>query len=169
MNRGHIMTRKVFYSFHYSNDSWRASTVRNIGTVEGNKPANDNDWEEVKKGGDAAIKKWIDSQMKGKSCVVVLVGEKTAGRKWITYEIKKAWESGKGVVGIQIHKLKDSDGEQGEEGGNPFDYLTLDDELLSKIVKLKKPPQKTSQGVYTHISQNLADWIEEAIEIRNSY
>lgn len=43
--------RKVFYSFHYKPDNWRASQVRNIGAVEGNKPASDNDWEEVVKGG----------------------------------------------------------------------------------------------------------------------
>lgn len=163
------MARKVFYSFHYKNDNWRASTVRNIGSVEGNKPASDNDWEEVKKGGDSAIQKWIDGQMTGKSCVIVLVGEKTAGRKWIKYEIKKAWESGKGVLGIQIHKLKNSAGEQGSEGRNPFDDFTIDGKKLSSVVKLKKPSQSTSQGVYNHISENIADWIEEAIDIRNSY
>ena len=53
------MARRVFYSFHYKNDNWRAATVRNIGVVEGNSPASDNDWETVKKGGDAAIKRWI--------------------------------------------------------------------------------------------------------------
>ena len=31
--------------------------VRNIGTIEGNRPATDNDWETVKNGGDAAIKR----------------------------------------------------------------------------------------------------------------
>ncbi|MGJ0427669.1 TIR domain-containing protein [Methylobacter sp.] len=163
------MARKAFYSFHYANDNWRASTVRNIGSVEGNKPASDNDWEEIKKGGDSAIQKWIDSQMTGKSCVIVLIGEKTAGRKWIKYEIKKAWESGKGVLGIQIHKLKNSAGEQGSEGRNPFDDFTIDGKKLSSVVKLKKPVQFTSQGVYNHISENIADWIEEAIDIRNSY
>lgn len=163
------MARKAFYSFHYKNDNWRASTVRNIGSVEGNKPASDNDWEEVKKSGDSAIQKWIDGQMTGKSCVIVLVGEKTAGRKWIKYEIKKAWESGKGVLGIQIHKLKNSAGEQGDEGRNPFDNFTIDGKKLSSIVKLKKPSQSTSQGAYNHISENIADWIEEAIDIRNSY
>lgn len=163
------MARKAFYSFHYKNDNWRASTVRNIGSVEGNRPASDNDWEEVKKGGDSAIQRWIDGQMTGKSCLIVLVGEKTAGRKWIKYEIKKAWESGKGVLGIQIHKLKNSAGEQGSEGRNPFDDFTIDGKKLSSIVKLKKTSQSTSQGVYNHISENIADWIEEAIDIRNSY
>lgn len=30
------MPRKIFYSFHYQRDSWRASKIRNIGVVEGN-------------------------------------------------------------------------------------------------------------------------------------
>lgn len=47
------MTRKCFYSFHYEPDNWRASQIREMGTLEGNRPATDNDWEEVKK---AAIK-----------------------------------------------------------------------------------------------------------------
>ena len=49
------MARRVFYSFHYDHDNWFAATVRNIGVVEGSSPALDNDWETVKKGGDAAI------------------------------------------------------------------------------------------------------------------
>ncbi|RLA48095.1 MAG: hypothetical protein DRR06_00675 [Gammaproteobacteria bacterium] len=161
------MARKVFYSFHYDKDNWRASQVRNIGAVEGNKPAADNDWETVKKGGDKAIEKWIDGQMNGRSCVVVLVGAKTAGRKWIKYEVKKAWESGKGVVGICVHKLKDSAGNQSTKGNNPFDGFTVGGKALSSIAKVKNPSQTTSQGVYTHISDNIADWIEEAIDIRN--
>ena len=42
------MARKVFYSFHYVPDNWRAAQVRNIWAVEWNKPASDNDREEVK-------------------------------------------------------------------------------------------------------------------------
>ena len=53
------MARRAFYSFHYAPDAWRASTVRNIGAIEGNRPATDNDWEAVKRGGDDAIKRWI--------------------------------------------------------------------------------------------------------------
>lgn len=44
------MTRKCFYSFHYEPDNWRASQIREMGSLEGNRPATDNDWEEVKKG-----------------------------------------------------------------------------------------------------------------------
>ena len=80
---------RVFYSFHYQPDSWRVSMVRNIGALEGNEPAPDNDWETVKKRGNLAITEWIDRQMKGRSCTVVLVGSHTAERDWINYEIRK--------------------------------------------------------------------------------
>ncbi|HBS44085.1 MAG TPA: hypothetical protein DEA91_05740, partial [Paenibacillus sp.] len=96
------MARKAFYSFHYKPDNWRASQVRNIGAIEGNSSISDNDWEEVEKGGDKAIQDWIDKQLKGRSCTIVLIGEKTAGRKWIKYEIKKSWNQSKGVLGIYI-------------------------------------------------------------------
>jgi hypothetical protein len=67
-----------------------------MGVVEGQRLLSSNDWEDVKKGGDKAIKRWIDEQMKNKSCAVVLIGYGTAGRKWINYEIEKAWEDGGG-------------------------------------------------------------------------
>ncbi|MBF0586056.1 TIR domain-containing protein [Prosthecochloris sp. N3] len=163
------MARKAFYSFYYKPDNWRACQVRNMGVVEGNKPASDNDWEDVKKGGDTAIQNWIDNQIKGKSVAIILIGENTAGRKWIKYEIKKAWNDGKGVMGIYVHNLKDSDGNQSKKGGNPFDAYNVDGVSLAKIVKSYDPPFSTSTYVYDHIKENLADWIEKAIEIREKY
>jgi hypothetical protein len=118
------MARRVFYSFHYVPDNWRASQVRNIGVVEGNVPASDNDWETIKKGGDKAIQNWIDNQLNGRSCAIVLIGQNTAGRKWINYEIKKSWEDGKGLLGIYIHRLKDRNGLQSSQGSNPFDEFS---------------------------------------------
>ena len=163
--------RKVFYSFHYKPDNWRASQVRNIGAVEGNKPASDNDWEEVVKGGDEGIKKWINSQMSGRSCVVVLIGKGTKDRKWIDYEIERAWNEGKGLVGVYIHNLKDSEGNQSTKGGNPFDGFTVgkDKKKLNEVVKAYDPPYLASTNVYSYISENLSDWIEEAIKIRNEF
>lgn len=165
------MARKIFSSFHYKPDNWRASTVRNIGSIEGNQLASDNDWESITSGGDDAIEKWINQQMKGQSCVVVLVGANTAGRKWINYEIKRGWNDGKGVLGIHIHNLKDKDGNQSSTGSNPFSGFTVGDDKkkLSSIVKCYDPPYSTSTNVYNHIRENIVDWIEEAIEIRGRY
>lgn len=163
------MARKVFFSFHYKPDNWRASQVRNIGVVEGNTPVADNDWEAVTKKGDQAIKDWIAKQLTGRSCTIVLVGAATAGRKWINHEIIRSWDSRKGVLGIYIHNLKNSSGNQADKGGNPFSNITVGKTgpKLSSIVKAYNPPYTASDTVYTHIADNISDWVEEAIRIRN--
>lgn len=92
--------RQVFYSFHFDNDVFRVQQIRNIGVIEGNTPVSLNEWESVKKKGDAAIKKWIDDNMKYRSCVIVLIGEQTANRKWVNHEILKAWNEKKGLLGM---------------------------------------------------------------------
>ncbi len=165
------MARKVFFSFHYKPDCARAAQVRNMGVIEGNTPASDNDWETVTGGGDSAIEKWIDGQLSGRSCAVVLIGKDTAGRKWINYEIKKAWDESKGLLGIHIHNLKNLAGEQSSKGTNPFEGFTVgsDKTKLSSIVKVYDPPYTTSTSVYDHIKNNLAAWIEEAVKIRGNH
>ena len=164
------MARRVFYSFHYKPDNWRASQVRNMGVIEGNRPCSDNDWETITKGGDEKIKKWIAEQMDGKSCVVVLIGTNTAGRKWIDHEIIKGWDDGKGVVGIYIHGLKDKDGNVSTKGNNPFDSIGYGNsgKKLSSIVKCYDPQGSNSQERYDWIRKHLANAVEEAISIRNN-
>ena len=163
------MTRRVFYSFHYKPDVMRVSQVRNIGSLEASKPATDNDWETVKSGKDAAIKRWIAQQMNGRSCTVVLVGENTANRKWINHEIIKSWDEGMGVVGIRIHGLKNTDGYIANQGKNPFDYIGYGDtgKNLSSIVKCYNPTGSNSKERYAWIAKYLENAVEEAIRIRN--
>lgn len=163
------MTRNAFYSFHYMPDCWRAGQVRNMGVVDGNKPASDNDWETITRGGEAAIKKWIDEQMRGRSVEVVLIGAQTAGRKWIDYEIGKAWRDGKGVLGVHVHNLLDQKNQTCMKGRNPFSSLTLGSTNFGQIAKAYDPPYSTSTLVYAHIKENLPSWIEDAIRIRNNY
>lgn len=164
------MPRKVFYSFHYGADCQRAAQVRTMGVVEGNPPASDNAWEKVTRGGNAAIERWIDDQLAGRTCTVVLVGEKTAGRKWIDYEIKESWNRGLGIVGVRIHRLKDLNGDQSEEGDDPFASFELDDGTpMSSVVQLYDPSHRDSKVTYSTIKESLADWIEEAIAIRGEY
>lgn len=153
------MTRKVFYSFHFDNDNWRAGQVRNIGTVEGDKPVNGNKWEDVKNRSESTIKSWIDDNLKDKSYLVVLIGEKTSERKWVNYEINRAWELGKAVCGIYIHKLEDVFGRQSPKGKNP----------LAGYMPIFESSYSSSKYVYDDIKSNIADLVEEAIKIRNKY
>jgi len=163
------MARRVFYSFHFGADAWRAAQVRNTGVVEGNRPVSDNDWEAVKRGGDEAIQRWIVQQMEGRSCTVLLIGANTAGRKWIDFEIRRSWEDRKGVVGIYIHNLRDNAGLQTSKGRNPLDDVRLrSGRLLSYHARAYDPPHTDSSNAYNYIAQHLASWVEEAIAIRNS-
>ena len=165
------MARRVFFSFHYKLDNWRASQIRNIGVIEGNRPATDNEWEKIKSNGEEAIKRWIDDQLHGKSCTVVLIGRETAGRKWINYEIERSWNDGKGVLGIYVNNLKNSSGYTTIKGENPFENFTMerDNAKLSSIVKTYNPPYSSSKSVYNYIRQNISFWIDDAIKIRNNY
>ena len=174
--------RQIFYSFHYANDCWRTQIVRNIGAIEGNTPASPNAWEEVKRKGDDSIRRWIDNNMNYRSCIVVLVGLETANRHWVQYEIEHAWKEGKGIVCIDIHNLKDENGNISRIGDNPLsnfyirktsNYIakrsnpTDDSEIcLDKICKFFKP---SSCNTYADIAEHIEDLIEEAISTRNQY
>lgn len=165
------MARKCFYSFHFQPDCWRASQVRQIGAIEGNAPTSDNEWEAITSGTDkdAKICRWIAGQMSGRTCAIVLVGAHTAGRKWITYEIEKAWDDGLGVVGIRIHGLKNKDGDTAVKGGNPFDYVSRGGKRLSTVVPLYDPSGITSQERYAWIVRNLGAAVEKGIEARKNF
>lgn len=167
------MARKCFYSFHFKPDCFRASTVRQIGALEGNSPASDNDWEAITAGpnADVKIQRWIADQLAGRTCTIVLVGANTANRKWINHEIVKSWNEKMGVVGIRIHGLKNSQSETTTPGANPFDYITHKptNSKLSSIVKCYNPAGATSKERYDWICQHLANVVEEAIKIRAKY
>jgi len=116
------MARRTFFSFHYQRDIWRVNQIRNIPNITGCSAAGFQDaslWEEAKKKGDAAIKKLIDEGLKNTSVTVVCIGAKTAGRKYINYEIEQSLKRGNGIVGIQIHHLKDKDGNTDSIGTVP--------------------------------------------------
>ena len=163
------MACRTFYSFNFKDDSQRVAKVKNMGVVEGQTILSSNDWEDVKAGGEGAIKKWIDEQMAGKSCVIVLIGARTAGRRWVDYEIKKGWADGRGLVGVYIHNLTDLNDNQTAKGANPFSKFTIGDKDLDSVVKAYDPPSTTSANVYSHIKENLPGWVEEAIDIRKGF
>ena len=162
------MARKVFTSFHFKRDYFRANQVRNMGKIEGNSIISHNAWETVKAKGSHAITEWIDNNMKGKSCLVVLVGAETSNRKWVLYEIEKAWNDGKGVLGIYVHKLGGGNG-QDFKGQNPFDNFLLGGRKFSNYVNCHSTRFTNSTAVYNAIKENINDWIEEAIAIRKLY
>jgi hypothetical protein len=152
--------RQVFYSFHFDNDVMRVQQIRNMGVIDGDEPVSANEWEKLRKT-DGGIKKWIDDNMTYRSCVIVLIGAATAGRPWVDYEIRKAWDNKKGLLGIYIHNLKDPRTGTCSQGNNPFDLVPMaDGSRLSKWAKCYNPK---SNDAYNDIKSNIESWIEAAI------
>lgn len=160
------MAKKCFLSFYYDADSWRVSQIKNIGAIEEQPILSANKWEEIKKKGDDAIKEWIENNMRGKECLIVLVGTSTSGRKWVKYEIQRACEKGIGVLGIYIHNLKDAAGSQTTKGTDPFANVSVGGKSISSYAKMYDPPYTTSTYVYDHIKDNVSGWVDEAIRLR---
>lgn len=158
--------RRIFYSFHFDNDVMRVQQIRNIGVIEGNTPASPNTWEEVKRSGDSAVKKWIQDNMYNRTCVVVLVGSQTAQRKWVKYEIEEGWAEGKGVLGVYIHNIKCPRNGTCAQGSNPFSQFNINGTPFSNIVKCYNP---SAYNAYASIASGIDGWIEEAINIRMQY
>lgn len=120
---GDSVARKVFFSFHFARDSWRVGQVRNshvLGGFEKTPFYDKADWEALKKKGDPAVQRWIDDQLKGTSVTVVLIGRETSTRRWVKYEIKQSIALGRGLLGIDITKIKDSNGLTDETGASPL-------------------------------------------------
>ena len=163
--------RQVFFSFEYLKDNWRAAQIRNMGKVDNSSTFSDNEWEEVREKSVTKIKEWIDSQMEKRSCLVVLIGSTTSGRKWINYEIEKAYELKKGIVGIYIHNLEDKNGKQASKGSNPFYNILIgkDKERLAKYVTCFDSSYRSSKYVYDDIKEHIEKLIEAAIEAKGTY
>ena len=119
------MARKVFFSFKYDDVS-RAMIVRNSDIIRSKEKAgfiDKADFEKVKKQGDQAIKNWIDDQLKGTTVTAVLVGQKTCQSRWVKYEIEQSIKRGNGLLGIDISKIEDLQGNtSGRCGRIPAGY-----------------------------------------------
>lgn len=103
------MARRVFFSFEYG-DVQRAMVVRNSWVLQDSAGFLDKaEFEAVERGGDQAIKNWIDSQLNGTSVTVVNVGKNTCTSKWVKYEIEKSIARGNGLLGIDVSTIKGFD------------------------------------------------------------
>jgi hypothetical protein len=139
--------RRVFFSFNYEQDIWRAANVRKAGTFDAAARAGWADasiWEEAKREGDAEIRRLIDTSLKGTSVTAVLIGAETASRRWVNYEIEHSIERGNGLFGVRIHSMKDEHGSRARRGPLP------------------KVFGNSRYRVYDWKSSSLGRWVEHA-------
>ena len=165
------MGRKVFYSLHYHLDAARSEPIRAATALQGNQVLPKDQWQRLSQSGGDEIQHWIDAQLRGCACTIVLIGRESRSRRWLKYEIQKSWDEGKGLLGIYIHNLEDEFGAQSIKGSDPFAIFTIrqDGKRLSDVVKTYDPPGGNAQDVAAYIVKHLPQWVEEAICIRNHY
>ena len=142
------MARRVFFSFHYQEAIFRVNVIRKGGVVLRNAAAGFQDaslWEKTKKKGTDAVKRLIDLGLQGTSVTCVLIGQKTANRKYVTYEIEESLKKGNGLLGIHINDIKDIKGDTNFWRGDVPAAL-----------------RKYSAPIYDWDQDSFGGWVEEA-------
>ncbi|HEC60525.1 hypothetical protein LCGC14_1102620 [marine sediment metagenome] len=156
------MARKVFFSFHYERDVRRIVQVRNSWVVrpEGEaQPFYDKaEFEEAKRRA-GGIEEWIEQQLKGTSVTVILFGAETYDRKWVRHEIERSYELKKGMLAIDIHRIKDPQKGSDVQGKNPLDYWSI--KKNGRKVYFSEM-YETYDWVNDDGYKNLSSWIEKA-------
>jgi hypothetical protein len=160
------LARSVFFSFHYQRDIWRASQVRNSWVTKPDREYagfwDNATWEKVKWQGDKAIKGWINRYLKGASVTVVLIGAETYKRRYVNYEIERSVEEKMGLLGVYIHRLRDSERKPCLKGKNPFDNFFYK-KGIRKISLSRIYP--TYDYVLGSGYKNFAVWVERAARV----
>lgn len=159
------MEQKVFFSFYYDKELWRANFVKNSWEKKPERVANGFldyfEFEKIKKCGEASIKGWIDKQLEGTTVTVVLIGPEAFNRQYCKYAIERSYERGNGMLGVYIHKLKDKCGNISPKGSNKFGVIGKNKNNDSVFFSMAFP---TYDWIDDNGCYKLKEWIEEAAQ-----
>lgn len=156
--------RKIYFAFHYQKDIDRVNEVltseivRKKYAIAGlyGAPV----WEKAKKAGNQSVMLMILDGLQGTSVTVFLLGEETANRKWVQYELEESWKRGNGIVGIYIHQLRDADFKRSSKGPGILEGFTY--EVNGKECSLGQW-FKTYDWVENDGPKNFGSWVEESV------
>lgn len=98
------MARRVYFAFDYQ-DVFAVNQIRRAGQFVDRAVAGFSDasqWEKLKKKDDALIRKAIDDALMGTTVTVACVGERTASRRWVQYELNASKKRGNGLLGVYL-------------------------------------------------------------------
>ena len=132
------MARRVYFAFDYK-DVFAVNQIRRAGefidiAVAGFTDASQ--WEELREKDDAVIRAAIDSAVQRTTVTVVCVGERTASRRWVKYELQVSRDRGNGLLGVYLPG----------ESGHPMPQILADE----------------GAPLYAWNHARFADWVEAA-------
>lgn len=159
------MARQVFFTFHYQRDIFRVNVVRNSQEFTRSQYTptfyDHSLWEKTKLQGDEAVKRLINSGLRGSSVTVVLVGAGTAGRKWVNYEIEQSHNLRMGLLAVRVHGISCPNQGTDVKGDNPFDDWHVERSNGKVLFSQLYPIYDWVLGDGT---KNLPTWIEAAAQ-----
>ncbi len=122
------MARFVFFSFAYDDvKNFKVNVVRHSWLINHSQETftDGSIWEKEKTMGSTAIMNLIDKGMNKTSVTAVLIGDETANRRWVKYEIIKSFDKGNGILGININRIRGKHQAISSRGLNPLDRLAF--------------------------------------------
>ncbi len=162
--------RRVFFSFDYQQDIWRANQVRQswryhkeaereaFGFFDGSL------WESSQRTGDDSLKALIREGMKNTSVTCILAGSQTWSRRWVQYEMARSIVKGNGLLTVNIHQMANQQGYASAPGKNPLScmgvYRVDDGRIL--IAALDGNGIWQRYGDYTQAVGLPAGWVKPA-------
>jgi hypothetical protein len=156
------MPKRVFFSFDFIDDLWRASVVRNRWVMDPT-TSGPGFWAAEFTTGNptpAALEAFVDEQVAAAQVTAVLIGARTASCAHVSHAIRRSAELGRGLVGIYVDQCKDRFGSTSSRGPNPFDLVTVDrDGTLVSLSELVP----TYDWVNDDGFHNLATWIADGM------
>lgn len=159
-----MAVHNVFIS-HYSGDVERLRNLKNRLEAANCKVRNSSA-EEDKEGGlvrngkkvaDATIARYLRARINWAGTFIVIIGEHTHERPWVNYEIKKAAEMGKQIIGIYDHGCKNNvelPEAYKRYGGSPIGWNSIDklsDIIAGKVVPPEAPDGTALEPIYNII------------------
>lgn len=101
----------VFISHHGKDDDKVQSLKRRLidnGYFIRNYSVDSTKHKDGRRPSDEVIQRYLRRQITWAGTFICLIGKETHSRKWVNYEIRKAYLQGKKIVGIYSHGYKDS-------------------------------------------------------------
>lgn len=156
------MPTRVFFSFDFPDDLWRASVVRNRWVMDPGLHA----WGFWGKEftdtplSPAALEAFVDERVSGAHVTAVLIGTRTAYCEHVAYAIRRSVDLGRGLLAIHIDKCKDRFGTTSARGPSPFDPIVIDREgELLQLASIVPTYDWIDDDGFTHLHR----WVEEAM------
>lgn len=155
------MTPRVFFTFHYEQDFWRATQVRDVWVRQGGEALGIWEppiWHEVVSGKVSPVT-LIDQALAQADVTAALISGSVSSQDYVQYAIKESHKRGKGLLAIYVYKIQDQQGGHGIIGNTRFGEIDRDANNQSVFFWQRYP---TYRWVIDEGPKNLKDWIEEA-------